>query len=200
MLLTWVSVIKCIYKPEIQLTFSFPSEFNYSKCLFFFSAGLKWQIKSWPLTENAIGLNTFPLIHSICTHGVFTKVKQKTRFRVQMLAQAQTLYSWDSTFTNAIYPNEFLAHQFSLEQSTWKRQAKHWIWTVLSLHKMTGRNLKISEKKCSNRHLSTFFLFWRNVSDFNKIQKNQTTSERKTNCIHQHILARLRKIKNEEKS
>lgn len=159
MLLTWVSVIKCIYKPEIQLTFSFPPQFNSSKCFFFFFFSrieVTDQIMGSDC-ENAIGLNTFPLIHSICTHGVFTKVKQKTRFRVQMLAQAQTLYSWDSTFMNAIYPNEFLAHQFSLEQCTWKRQAKHWIWTVLSLHKMTGRNLKISEKKCSNRHLSTFF-------------------------------------------
>lgn len=36
--------------------------------------------------ENAVGLNAFPPTHSIFIHGVVTKVKQKTRFRVQMLA------------------------------------------------------------------------------------------------------------------
>lgn len=66
---------------------------------------------------------------------------------------------------------------------------------------MTHRNLKTSEK---NGTIGTcqhfFFLYLSNVSDYNKIQKNQTTSERKANCKHEHLLAGLRRLKYEDKS
>ena len=45
-----------------------------------------------------------------------------------------------------------------------------------------------------------FFYFEEMLAEYNKILKNQTTFEKKTNCIHEHMLAGLKKLKNEEKS
>jgi len=65
---------------------------------------------------------------------------------------------------------------------------------------MTHRNLKTSEKSGTIGTCQLFFLYLSNVSDYNKIQKNQTTSERKANCKHEHLLAGLRRLKYEDKS
>lgn len=43
---------------------------------------------------------------------------------MQMLAQANTSYSQDSASAKTMY-SEFLAYEFLLKESRWKRQAKH---------------------------------------------------------------------------